>query len=185
MPVAAAVFGHLAQRDIRRSSGRLGGGGLALGGLILGYAGFVVGLPVILIVAAIAIPNLLRARVVANEASAAGSLRTLSVAIAAYDSTYGSFPASLEVLGPPPAGAPPSKNAAGLVDSTLAAGSRHGYVFLYEPYDSVGDGRLDAYTLHANPIEPNRSGRFYFFIDESGIIRSDREPASARSPPLQ
>ncbi len=49
---------------------------------------------IILIIAAIAIPNLLRARISANEASAVSSLRTMNTACITYDSTYGVFPAT-------------------------------------------------------------------------------------------
>ena len=52
------------------------GDGMAIAGLVLGYIGFAA-IPFILIIAAIAIPNLLRARMAANEASAVGSLRTI------------------------------------------------------------------------------------------------------------
>src|SRR3984957_559068 len=65
--VVAIILGHLALSDIRRSAGRLTGRGMAIGGLVLGYGGL--SLIPILIIAAIAIPNLLRARVADNEAS--------------------------------------------------------------------------------------------------------------------
>src|SRR6202521_971791 len=77
--VAAIVFGHLALSDIRKSAGRLKGTGIAVAGLVLGYM-WIAGIPIILILAAIAIPNLLRARTVANEASAVASVRTLGIA---------------------------------------------------------------------------------------------------------
>ena len=59
------------------------GDGMAIAGLVLGYIGFAA-IPFILIIAAIAIPNLLRARMAANEASAVGSLRTINVAALSY-----------------------------------------------------------------------------------------------------
>src|SRR6202046_5456895 len=54
---------------------------------------------IILIIAAIAIPNLLRSRMAANEASAVGSVRTINTASISYNSTYGNgFPANLTIL---------------------------------------------------------------------------------------
>ena len=77
--IAAIVFGHLALSEIRKSAGRLKGEGIAMAGLVLGYL-WIAGTPIFLIIAAIAIPNLLRARMAANESSAIGSVRTLVVA---------------------------------------------------------------------------------------------------------
>src|SRR5262249_32129647 len=67
--LVAIILGHLSLSEIRKSAGRLKGDGMAIAGLVLGYLG-IVAIPIILIVAAIAIPNLLRARQAANEASA-------------------------------------------------------------------------------------------------------------------
>lgn len=77
--IIAIILGHLSYSEIGRSLGRIRGKGLALAGLILGYLG--ISFIPILIIAAIAIPNLLRARMAANEASAVGSLRSYSYAL--------------------------------------------------------------------------------------------------------
>ncbi|HEX2715489.1 MAG TPA: prepilin-type N-terminal cleavage/methylation domain-containing protein, partial [Candidatus Acidoferrales bacterium] len=86
---------------------------------------------IILIIAAIAIPNLLRSKMAANEASAVGSLRSINTACISYNTTYGQFPptGSLTALGPPAAGAAASAAAADLIDSVLAAGTKSGYAF--------------------------------------------------------
>ncbi len=79
---------------------------------------------IILIIAAIAIPNLLRSRIAANQASAVGSLRTLNTAEITYATTYNTgYTATLGNLGPPAAGANPVATAAGLIDSVLSGGS--------------------------------------------------------------
>src|SRR6267142_913888 len=80
--VLAVIMGHLSLSEIRRSAGRLGGKGLAIGGLVLGYAGLSF-IP-ILIIAAIAIPNFLRAKMAANEASTVASLRNYNQALLKY-----------------------------------------------------------------------------------------------------
>src|SRR5713226_9680509 len=80
--ILAVVFGHWSRAEIRASAGRLKGEGMAMAGLILGYLG--VSMIPILIIAAIAIPNLLRAKVAANEAAAVGSLRRINTAAVTY-----------------------------------------------------------------------------------------------------
>jgi Domain of unknown function (DUF4190) len=75
LSILAVIFGHLSVSEIRKSSGRLKGEGIAIAGLVLGYVGLAV-IPLILIIAAIAIPNLLRARMAANESSTVASVRT-------------------------------------------------------------------------------------------------------------
>ena len=60
--ILAIIFGHISLSQIKKSAGRLGGKGLAIAGLVLGYLG-IAAIPFILIIAAIAIPNLLRARI--------------------------------------------------------------------------------------------------------------------------
>src|SRR5437667_222132 len=83
---------------------------------------------IILIIAAIAIPNLLRSKMAANEASAVGSLRSLNTACITYSTTYGSYPAGLSNLGP---GSPATSTTADLIDSVLASGTKSGYSFAY------------------------------------------------------
>src|SRR5215472_2373676 len=85
--VAAIILGHLSLAEIGKSAGRLAGRGMAIVGLVLGYAG-VLFIPVLLIILAIAIPNLLRAQIAANEASAIGLLRTIASAARMYNSEY-------------------------------------------------------------------------------------------------
>lgn len=177
--IVAVVMGHLSLSDIKRSAGRLGGRGMAMAGLVLGYLGLSV-LP-ILIIAAIAIPNLLRARMAANEASAVGSLRTLSAACIAYSSHYQSYPPSLASLGP---STQPSAEAANLVTDTLASGQKTGYLFTYEA-GTDANGGITTYAAHADPIKEGATGQRHFFVDQTGVIRvSIREPATADSPPM-
>ena len=82
--IPAIIVGHISWSKIRRSAGRLKGEGMALTGLILGY----LSLPFLLIVAAIAIPNLLKARISANESIAASTVRTINTLQVTYQTTY-------------------------------------------------------------------------------------------------
>ncbi|PYU30224.1 MAG: pili assembly chaperone, partial [Acidobacteria bacterium] len=86
---------------------------------------------IILIIAAIAIPNLLRSKIAANQASAVGSLRTLNTACIAYSTSYNQFPSALSNLGPMGSGGTASSTSADLIDSVLAAGTKSGYTFKY------------------------------------------------------
>lgn len=154
-----------------------------------GRAGFtlieiLVVVAVLLTLMAIAIPNMLRARSNANEASAVASLRTISTAQATYQQTYNvGFAPTLLALGP--GGGGPTAAAADLIDQVLAAGSKTGYIFIYTPLDANGDGRMDSYTIQANPTVPGQTGNKYFYSDQTNVIRfSMAGPATAASPPI-
>ena len=82
--IPAIIIGHISLSRIKKSMGRLKGEGMALTGLILGY----ISLPFILIIAAIAIPNLMRARTSANEAAAASTVRVLNTSQITFSTTY-------------------------------------------------------------------------------------------------
>jgi type II secretory pathway pseudopilin PulG len=169
--IAAIVLGHLALSEIKKSAGRLAGRGMATAGLIMGYIGVAL-VPFILIIAAIAIPNLLRAKMAANEASAVGTLRTYNTAIVTYASACPDigYPASLENLGP----GSKDCNRLNVVDASLAeqAPAKNGYHFFYRQIGISGGSPRTGYVLAASPIAPGTSGVRYFFTDESGIIRA-------------
>jgi type IV pilus assembly protein PilA len=139
---------------------------------------------IILIIAAIAIPNLLRSRMAANEASAVGSLRTINTAEVTYSSTYPSDGfANLAALG----GAPPcttaSNTAACLIDNVLAGGTKSGYTFTAV---TTGNVPYTAYTATGVPTVLGQSGQRGFFSDQSGVIRFNASGnATANDAPLQ
>jgi type IV pilus assembly protein PilA len=129
---------------------------------------------IILIIAAIAIPNLLRSRIAANQASAVGSLRTLNTAEITYSSTYNvGFTYTMAYLSPPTtANGNPTSTAAGLIDSVLASGSKSGYSFTYSPGASDSTGRINTYAIFAVPITTS-TGTNYYYTDQSGVIRQN------------
>lgn len=138
---------------------------------------------IILIIAAIAIPNLLRARIAANEASAVSSLRTMNTADITYSSTYGNYAPNLSSMGPSN-GATPTSTDADLLDQVLApAGgvtttTKSGYTFTY----TMSGG---TYTITAGPIGLNQTGVRYFYTDPSGVIRyNSGSAASSSSSPI-
>lgn len=160
-PVIAIVLGHVSLSQIKQSAGRLKGKGLAIAGLVLGY-GSIAMLPIILIIAAIAIPNLLRARMAANEATAMSAVHTLNTAEVSYATMHPEkgFTCSLSDL-----------KEAGLNDQQLADGSKNGYVFeLIECKGDAADAANNQYQVIAYPVSPGKTGRKAFCSDQGAEI---------------
>lgn len=129
---------------------------------------------VILVIAAIAIPNLMRSRIAANEASAVGSLRAINSAETTYNITYNnSFTCSLSALGPPSGGASVSSGAAGLLDSNLASGTKSGYSFAPATCTTTPGGIVTFYQWVASPVAPGTSGSRYFCTSDTYSIQVD------------
>ena len=131
---------------------------------------------IILIIAAIAIPNLLRSRIAANEGSAVASVRTIGTAEFTYASTYGIGFAPLANLGGPnPCPNPPTVNSACLIDSSLsqAPNLKSGYTFAAVVPGAIGTASLPntAFQVSAQPLVVGQSGNRYFYGDDSGVIR--------------
>jgi type IV pilus assembly protein PilA len=146
---------------------------------------------IILIIAAIAIPNLIRSKMAANESSAVGSLRTLTTAQATYSSMYNVGYATTYVeLGP----GPNSCATANLIDPTLAGGSKSGYVFLpmvTTPNNTsavilaatgCADGAA-SYIINANPLQCDATGHRTFYVDQTGVIRFNAAAACVAAGP--
>jgi type IV pilus assembly protein PilA len=137
---------------------------------------------IILIIAAIAIPNLLRSKMAANEASAVATLRTLNTSAVAYSTSYGAYPTSLTDLGP---ASSPTSTAADLIDSVLAndPATKSGYTFNWS--GTASNGVISSYTITAKPLTTGVTGQRGFFTDQSGVIRADiTGTASVSSTPL-
>ncbi len=140
---------------------------------------------IILIIAAIAIPNLMRNKIQANETAAVGALRALNESVVLYTNTYGGFPHALSDLGPAGGGAPASSASADLIDSTLAGGVKSGYRFTYVTGATDPSGNVLAYSITASPVAPGTSGQRSFFTDQSGTIRNTLSGnADSTSPPI-
>ncbi|MGH9773379.1 MAG: prepilin-type N-terminal cleavage/methylation domain-containing protein [Candidatus Acidiferrales bacterium] len=158
-------------------------------------------LSIILIVASIAIPNLLRSKLAANEASAVGSLRTMVTAQATYSSDYSNgFAPNLGALGGPSSSTLATCDHALLIDSLLSnngsgnASSKSGYSFAYAPGPSTGASSSGcsaqgavSFQITAIPQVIGATGQRGFFTDESGVIRftADGSVPVVGSPPVQ
>jgi len=119
---------------------------------------------VIALLAAIAIPNLLRARLNANEEVAIASLRMISTACENFRAAQSpvAYPTTLAELGPLAQAPEP-----GYIDLVLATGTKQGYNFVY-------NGTANAYICIASPVTPNVTGERSFFVDESGVVRFEK-----------
>jgi len=130
---------------------------------------------IILIIAAIAIPNLLRARIAANESSAAASVRTISTAELTFQTSYPSigYPATLATLGPANAGCtagPTSANAC-IIDYVLSqAGTSAKSGYLFSAVGSSGTPTTE-YAIDATPQAVNTSGVKEFCAVEDNVVR--------------
>jgi type IV pilus assembly protein PilA len=124
---------------------------------------------IILIVAAIAIPNLLQARVAANEASAVGSLRTINTAQITYNDNFPTvgFAPTLAALGGTNC-ATVDQNSACLIDTLLASGTKSGYNFA-----STGIGGSPNGQYLATGLPMSGGGNRSFCSTEDGVIHYD------------
>ncbi len=132
---------------------------------------------IILIIAAIAIPNLLRSKMAANEASAVGSVRTIITSEVSFATTYGTgFAGQLSFLGGTCSVAvPATATAACLIDPVLAAGTKSGYNFVATPNTGAGTATNPFTGLEINgwPLNPGTTGQRSFCADQSGVIHFD------------
>jgi type IV pilus assembly protein PilA len=160
--IAAIILGHLSLSQIHKSAGRLTGNGLAIAGLVLGYLGAG---PILLIIAAIAIPNLLRARMAANESSAVATVRTLNVAEVSYSVAHpnAGYTCALSDLAGDK-----------LIDGALASGQKNGYAFELTDCAVGAEGTANVkFRVIAHPVVVNQTGMRAFCSDESSAIRVD------------
>ena len=148
---------------------------------------FLIVVAVILVIAAIAIPSLLRGRIAANEASAVSSMRALSTAQMAYSTSYPEvgYSSSLSNLGSTPGCSPvdtATSSHACLIDEVLQSGKKSGYSFALA---NATGSPINAYTLNADPITQGVSGRRHFFSDATGVIRvNESQTATSADSPL-
>src|SRR5206468_264973 len=148
---------------------------------------------IILIIAAIAIPNLLRARIAANESSAVSSIRTINTAEVTYQSAYPTvgYAPTLIALGPGagvqtcPAGGP-LQAAACLVDSALANnvanGGKSGFTVDAAGLAGGAGALLITYGVGAAPAAFNQTGVRRFCSAEDGVLRADANTAGSTTP---
>lgn len=156
--IAGIVISAVALKRINRQPHLYGGKSLAVGGLVMNLVSLLAIVP-ILMIAAIAIPNLLASRRAANEGAAIVSVRKLHNAEMSHyimQRRYGNLTDLMqqEFIGP-----------------DLADGERSGYRFAIEILNDRGDG-LPGFTVVAVPREYGSTGTRSFFVDHTGVVRA-------------
>ncbi len=146
---------------------------------------------IILIIAAIAIPNLIRARMSANEASAVGSVRSINTAEISYNAAYPGtgFTTTLTQLGGTGGACTPTTATGCFIDSVLSTGSKSGYAFT-TGLNGTATVPLNNYSIIANPSTPNQTGVRGFCSFEDAVVRYSTSagltnPCPATLAPLQ
>ena len=137
---------------------------------------------IILVIASIAIPNLMRAKMSANQAAAVSALRAITSAAVVYSSTYSnSFPPTLAAMGGP-AGGIPTCNASILLDEVIAtppyqkSGYRYSYLPQGAPIPVPPPGcapGFNGYLATAAPLVVGQTGQVSYCSNEPGVIRFD------------
>ncbi len=124
---------------------------------------------IILIIAALAVPNFLRSRIAANESAAVAAVRIVTSAQISYSSAYPSagFASTLTALGGSSCN-PPTSTGACIIDDPLAAGQRSGYNFVLS---NVSGTPASSYNVLATPSSYNSSGIKYFCANEDSVVR--------------
>jgi len=173
--IAGIILSCIAMGRVKREPWQYGGKGMAIAGLVLSIVSLVSVVPMAL-VASIAIPNLLAARRAANEGSAMASLRTIASAEMVYYSTSGQGKyGTLKDLA-----------TQGLIDSTLATGTKNGYNFAVEM--TTDEMNYPGFTVVGVPITYRSTGIRSFFVDETAVIRAGDNsggPSTKMDQPLE
>jgi type IV pilus assembly protein PilA len=146
---------------------------------------------IILIIAAIAIPTLTRARVAADESSAVGSMRSINSAEISYNAAYptNGFTTSLSQLGSPVGTCTPSTANGCFIDSLLTSGTKSGYIFTTGLGAAGASSPQTNYSVTASPQFATYTGAHSFCSFEDAVIRSSTtglsNPCPAATPPVQ
>jgi type IV pilus assembly protein PilA len=133
---------------------------------------------IILVIAAVAVPQLGKQLMAAHENAAVQTIRHLHEDEAQYYAQFQTYATSMAQLGPPASGAA-GPAAADLIPKELASGRSGGYVFTLT-------GTPSGYAISAVPESFGRDGNKTFYSDQTMVIRqnSTQEPANANSPAL-
>jgi type IV pilus assembly protein PilA len=138
---------------------------------------------IILVLAVITVPNLLRSRIAANEASAVNTVRQISTAEMSYNSSYPGvgFASDLVSLGGPAAGCIPSPANACILDSVVSSGNKNGYKFFAAGF-ATASPIYTSFVASSAPQAFNKSGvRMFCVATDAGTVRST--PGTPGAPP--
>jgi type IV pilus assembly protein PilA len=136
---------------------------------------------IILIIAAIAIPNLLRARISANEASTVSSIHAVNTAEITYTTIFPTTGYAVTLLSLGPGGGCNSPANACIIDSLLANGTKSGYVFTY--VQDASSTPSTGYTLNADPITRGITGQRSFYSDQMNATHYNQSAVAGPADP--
>lgn len=145
----------------------------------------IVAVAVVVLIVNIMVPAIWSKKTDINGGSAVRSLRMIVAAEQDYATHFEKgYTASLAVLGPPPDGTPYS-TLVGYLDNELASGTKEGYTFVYMTGPPDSNGRIQSYTVNANPTKAGETGTVRYFVDQTGVIRQNpSRPATASDAPI-
>ena len=172
--ITSIVLGIMALSRANKNPAEYGGKGMAITGIVTSVVGLTIAPFVIGIIAAIAIPGLLRARVSANEAGAIADVRTVIAAEMAYSMSNGGSYDTVECLAAPQSCIPGYSGPAML--TTDVGGVKNGYRRTFYPglpaaaSDKASPGSVVSFAFTAVPAVPNRTGVRGFCGDDTGRI---------------
>jgi type IV pilus assembly protein PilA len=169
---------------MRNRTGQIGQAGRRPGAKGFSLIELMIVVAVILVIAAIAIPNFIRSKMRANEGAAVANLRNITTAEVVYSTTYGiGFTATLAVLGGN--GTTVNQTNAELIDSVLSSGVKSGYSYSYTALTKDANGDVLSYSMNADPVSPGETGVVHFYTDQSAVIRhNETSTAGPNDPPL-
>jgi len=182
--IAAIVLGHLALVDIKRAAGRMAGKGMAIAGLVLGYSG--IGLTTLYFAFIFfVVRNTFSRNVPVNETAAIATMKTYEAALHTYAQKCDAqgYPATLSLLGP---GRGDCTRANLIQDRRLVAAAPVAKGYLFEYHAGVnGTDRVSVFVLVARPVMPGSTGKRFFYLDESGVLREAyTQNVGPNSPPV-
>ncbi|MFH1360959.1 MAG: DUF4190 domain-containing protein [Candidatus Omnitrophota bacterium] len=158
--IIAIILGIIALVQISKNKETLKGNGLAITGIVLGAISIFI-VPIFALMAAIAIPNLLRARLSANEALAQSTVRAIAIAANTFQTANQRFPQELSEL---------TQASPAYINQDYADGPISGYEYRY--FNPLGG---ETFMVTAKPVEPGASGTYSYCIMSDGIVRGDPE----------
>jgi type IV pilus assembly protein PilA len=141
---------------------------------------------VVLILAAIAVPNLIRAKIEANEASAVETVRQITSAQLSYHTSYTQigYSPDLASLGGPAGNCSPSPAAACILDSVVTTGNKAGYQFFSAGFDPGGLGMNTQFVSSSAPQNFNKTGvRDFCIATDDGSVRTQQGTAGGAPAP--
>jgi type IV pilus assembly protein PilA len=140
---------------------------------------------IILVIAAIAIPNLMKAKIAANESSAVSSIHAINTAEIAYSTAYPTigFSVSFTDLGPAAGNTcPGTPIAACYIDAMLANGTKSGYTFTYK--QDASSTPATGYTLNVDPVTPFVTGNRHFYSDQFNVTHYNQNATAGPADPV-